>query len=153
MLTCVIYIFCYHLLTLIYYNYEVISVVRYQARIGDLVNISCPHGAVGMIVTGSPDKYDDGAHCARLTDVVVCLTCGQTGHIVTGSSNTYVNGLQSAKVGDMCVGTCNPGKKCCPHSRTGIIATGSPKTYTNEITGNPLRDIWDKIFAGINELD
>jgi len=103
-----------------------------QARKFDLVNISCPHGATGMITTGSPSVVIDGKLNARLTDIVTCLSCGQTGVIVIGSGDTYVNGLKVARVGDICFGTCNPGHRCCPHSRTGTVAQGSPKTYTDE---------------------
>jgi len=101
-----------------------------QARLGDIVNISCPHGATGIITTGSNYTYDRGKKVARLSDTVICCSCGKTGNIISGSQYTYADALKMAKVGDTCVGSCDVGAKCCPHSRTGTIVTGSDTTYT-----------------------
>lgn len=101
-----------------------------QARLGDMVKISCPHGPqIGVIVSGDNYRNTDKLKTARLTDKVVCCACGQSGNIVTGSNNTFVSTLAAARVGDSTVGTCNIGCKECPHTRSGIIITGS--TYTN----------------------
>lgn len=96
-----------------------------QARLSDLVDISCPHGATGIITTGSEFSMIDGLKCARLTDTVTCISCGQTGNIVSGSEFSMIDALKVARKGDTCVGTCDVGCKTCPHSRTGTISTGS----------------------------
>ena len=100
-----------------------------QARIGDLVSISCPHGPqTGIIVSGSSKSFFEMISGARLSDIVVCCACGQSGNIITGSSVTFYDGLAAARIGDSCVGTCDVGCKTCPHSRSGVIITGSEHT-------------------------
>ena len=102
-----------------------------QARIGDLVEISCPHGPqIGVITTGSKYSMVDSRQQARLTDTVICTACGKSGNIISGSEFTYCDDLKSARVGDETTGTCDIGCEECPHSRTGIVKTGSPYTYT-----------------------
>ena len=103
-----------------------------QARIGDLVKISCPHGPqTGIITTGSPKTFADMRKDARLSDTVVCCACGEKGNIITGSSKTFYEGLAAARIGDATIGTCNPGCKTCPHTRSGVIITGSEHTDVN----------------------
>ena len=103
-----------------------------QSRIYDFTSISCPHGnPTGMITSGSPNGFVDSRNQARLTDTVICLSCGASGNIVSGSMYTNCDGLKSARVTDICVGTCDPGCDECPHSRTGVIVTGS--SYTNTL--------------------
>lgn len=102
-----------------------------QARLGDLVAMNCPHGGIGMIVTGSPTKSDDTHKSGRVTDTVVCLSCGKSGQIVSGSPNVFIDELQAARVGDNEVGVCDLGLPCCPHSRSGTIITGSPTVFVN----------------------
>ena len=102
-----------------------------QARVGDLVKIDCPHGPVtGIITTGSRFSIVDSRKKARLTDTVVCTSCGKTGNIITGSFFTFADSLKCAKVGDKTSGTCDVGCKKCPHGRTGTIVTGSNFTFT-----------------------
>ena len=102
-----------------------------QARVGDLVKISCPHGPqIGIITTGSELTNVDSRKKARLTDTVICTACGKSGNIVSGSFLTFCDSLKSARVGDATVGTCDIGCKSCPHSRTGEIITGSDLTFT-----------------------
>jgi len=68
-----------------------------QARLGDIVNISCPHGATGIITTGSNYTYDRGKKMAKVGDTCVgscdvgakCCPHSRTGTIVTGSDTTY----------------------------------------------------------------
>lgn len=101
-----------------------------QSRFTDLVSISCPHGnPTGVIVTGSNYTNVDRLQQARLTDIVICTSCGASGNIISGSSYTNCDGLKSARIGDVTVGTCDPGCDTCPHSRSGVIVTGS--NYTN----------------------
>jgi len=101
-----------------------------QARLTDMVRIDCPHGPqIGYITTASEFSYSDGLGHARLTDTVVCSACGCEGHIVSGAEYTFTDGLKAARVRDVCVGTCSPGCKQCPHSRSGEIITGSEFTY------------------------
>ena len=97
-----------------------------QARYGDKVKITCPHGIqIGIIKSGSSYSFSDSKKIARLTDVVICTTCGAKGHIITGSPYTFQDSLATARVTDKCVGTCSWGCKHCPHSRTGVIIEGS----------------------------
>lgn len=102
-----------------------------KARLGDYVAMNCPHGGIGVIVKGSDKESDDVEKTARVTDTVICCSCGKSGVIVAGSPNVFVDELAAARVGDPEVGTCNPGKKCCPHGRSGTIITGSPKCFVN----------------------
>jgi uncharacterized Zn-binding protein involved in type VI secretion len=97
-----------------------------QARLTDLVKISCPHGPqIGVITTASQFAFADSLGEARLTDEVVCTKCGAKGYIVSGADFTFVDMLKSARVRDITIGTCNPGCKTCPHGRSGEIITGS----------------------------
>ena len=100
------------------------------ARAYDFVNMRCPHGGFGVIITYSDDVLYDGLGVARKTDKVMCGKCGCIGQIITGSETYYADGLQVARVDDETQGTCNPGKKCCPHGRNGIIIKGSNSSYT-----------------------
>lgn len=103
-----------------------------QARIGDYVLISCPHGPqIGVITTGSPYSFADSRRIARLTDVVVCLACGETGNVNVGAPFSFADSLPKARVGDKTVGTCDIGCDECPHGRTGVIITGSDYMYTD----------------------
>ena len=102
-----------------------------QARVGDLVKISCPHGPqIGIIVSGSELSITDSRKKARLTDTVTCTACGKSGNIITGSFLDFTDSLKSARVGDATIGTCDIGCDQCPHSRTGEIITGSDLTFT-----------------------
>lgn len=102
-----------------------------QARITDMVRITCAHGKpIGHIVSGSQYSYVDRLKQARVSDKVICSKCGCEGHIITGSEYTFVDNLRAARVTDMEVGKCSPGCKKCPHSRTGKIIQGSMYTYT-----------------------
>jgi len=102
-----------------------------QARLGDVVKISCPHGTqIGIITSGSNTTYIDNLKCTRITDRVVCTTCGGSGQIISGSEYSFADKLNKAKIGDHEVGTCQWGCKRCPHSHNGVIRQGSPYTYT-----------------------
>ena len=103
-----------------------------KAKIGDYVNMNCPHGGIGVIVSGSGTEGDDNEHTARLGDKVVCMTCGMSGRIINGSPNVYVDGKSAARKADSTTGTCDIGMKCCPHSRSGTIRSGSSKTFLND---------------------
>jgi uncharacterized Zn-binding protein involved in type VI secretion len=103
-----------------------------QARLGDYVNMNCPHGGIGMIVTGSGPKSDDGHRTARIGDTVICLSCGLSGTIVNGSPNVFTDPPNTARIGDNEVGTCDVGAPCCPHGRCGTIITGSPTVFVND---------------------
>ena len=103
-----------------------------KARLGDYVAMNCPHGGIGVIVTGSDKEYDDTMKTSRVSDIVICCSCGQSGRIIAGSPNIWVDELAAARINDPEVGTCNPGKKCCPHGRSGTIITGSPTCFLND---------------------
>ena len=103
-----------------------------KARLGDYVAMNCPHGGIGIIVSGSDKEADDTEKTARVSDTVICCSCGCSGSIIAGSPNIWVDGLSAARIGDPEVGTCSPGKKCCPHGRSGTIITGSPKCFLND---------------------
>ena len=100
------------------------------ARVNDKVNMNCPHGGIGTIVSGSPNVDCEGNPVARIGDKVVCDSCGQTFTIITGSPTGFANSLAIARVGDLASGTCNPGLPCCHHGISNAsIITGSP-THT-----------------------
>ena len=103
------------------------------ARKGDQVNMNCPHGAMGTIITGSEDCEVNGKQCARETDTVQCNLCGVTRTINAGecSPDTYLNGLQVARLGDPSTGICDLKQRCCPHTTTATIAEGSSDTLVN----------------------
>lgn len=103
-----------------------------QSRLGDCVKISCPHGTqIGIIASASKTTYVDSLGCARITDTVVCTTCGQSGQIISGSQFSFADTKNKAKIGDYEIGTCNPGLcKQCPHTHNGKIIQGSDYTYT-----------------------
>jgi uncharacterized Zn-binding protein involved in type VI secretion len=106
-----------------------------KARLGDQVDMRCPHGGIGTIISGSEKEADDVHRTARIGDKVQCNKCGQIGIIVKGSPNIFVDGRNAARLGDTEVGTCNPGYKCCPHSRCGIIIEGSSTVFSNDGDG------------------
>ena len=106
-----------------------------KARLGDFVRMNCPHGGIGTIVTGSGKEADDTERTARITDIVVCNSCGKTGRIIVGSPNVFVDELNAARINDTEVGTCDPGNNCCPHGRAGTIISGSPKCFLNDTEG------------------
>lgn len=49
----------------------------------------------------------------------------------------------ATRVTDETVGTCNPGYKCCPHSRNGINTQGSPNVFINDLDSHRLTDDGD----------
>lgn len=102
-----------------------------QARLGDTVKITCPHGTqIGVITSCSKFTFCDALGVARLTDEVVCCTCGGKGNIISGSNFTFVDVLPSARVGDDEVGTCQFGCKYCNHTHNCKIVQGSDFTFT-----------------------
>lgn len=104
-----------------------------QARLGDKVNMNCPHGGIGIIVSGDDFTSTDTKRAARLGDTVVCQKCGKSGTIVEGSPNVFISGKNAARVGDHESGTCDPGLcEFCPHSRHGIIIEGSGTVFIND---------------------
>lgn len=103
-----------------------------SARIGDLISICCPHGAIGVIVSGSGNVIDNNIPTARLGDSTVCCICGCPGAIVSGSHDVIVNNIPTSRVGDSTSGICNVGLPCCPHGRFGTICEGSPNININE---------------------
>ena len=103
-----------------------------KAKIGDYVNMNCPHGGIGVIVQGSGTEGDDNEHTARLGDEVVCMSCGKSGRIVSASPNVFVDGKAAARKADSTSGMCDMGFECCPHSRSGTIRSGSSKTVVND---------------------
>lgn len=103
------------------------------ARLGDQVNMNCPHSAMGTIISASPDVEANNKRVAREGDVVRCNLCGVTRNINMGqcSPDTYANGLQVARLGDPSTGICDPQYPCCPHTTTATIAEGSVDVLTN----------------------
>ena len=101
-----------------------------QSRLGDVVKITCPHGTqIGVITSCSKYAFVDSLGLARLTDKVVCTTCGGEGNIITGSNYTFTDSLMNARVGDKEVGTCQFGCKTCNHTHNGEIVQGSPYKF------------------------
>ena len=102
------------------------------ARLGDTVKITCPYGTqVGIITSGSSHTFSDDKPVARLTDTVVCTTCGGKGQIITGSEYSYAEDLKMARVTDQVTGTCQFGCKKCPHTYSGVIIKGSPYKFAS----------------------
>lgn len=82
------------------------------ARLSDSIS----HG--GVIITGSPDHWDENLNVARLTDLAACAKHGIV--VVIGmSKHTKVNNLTLARVGDPC--TCG-----------AVIVTGSSHQWLDE---------------------
>jgi len=98
------------------------------ARLGDTVKITCPFGThVGIITSGSSHTFSDDKPVARLTDTVVCTTCGGKGQIITGSEYSYAEDLKIARVTDQVTGTC----RLCPLAYSGVIIKGSPYKFAS----------------------
>lgn len=102
-----------------------------SAIVGSKVAISCPHGAIGTVVSGSSNVKTTNSKCARLGDSVVCDCCGCPGSIIAGSPNVLVNNRPSARVTDATAGVCDVGAECCPHGRSGTIISGAPTVKVN----------------------
>jgi len=102
-----------------------------SAILGSKVAISCPHGAIGTVVSGSGNVMTTNSPSARLGDAVICDCCGCPGNIVSGSPNVLVNNRPCARVTDATTGLCCPGFECCPHGRSGAIIAGAPTVMVN----------------------
>lgn len=100
------------------------------ARLGDKVNMNCPHGAYGTITSSSLNVEANDHRMAREGDEVTCDMCGVTRSINANqcSPDIYLNDRQVARVGDPSTGICNPGLGCCPHTTTATISQGSGNT-------------------------
>lgn len=72
--------------------------------------------AGGLIVTGSPNVFVNGASVVRISDTVAPHGDHSTAVMVTGSSKVFVNGLGICRVGD---------QASCGDYGTG----GSPNTF------------------------
>ena len=80
------------------------------ARLGDKAQTaadahgcpSCPHPAIGPIVTGSPDVFINGKPAARKDDLGVhAVCCGPNNFTISlGSPTVYVNGRPLARAQD-----------------------------------------------------
>ena len=101
------------------------------ARLGDKVNMNCPHGAMGTIISCSSNIEVNGRGLARQGDTVQCDLCGITRTIDYGSPNVDGNDVDVARIHDPATGICNPGLPCCPHTTVATIATGSEDTFAN----------------------
>jgi uncharacterized Zn-binding protein involved in type VI secretion len=102
------------------------------ARLGDNAQVdadahgcpSCPHPAIGPIVTGSPDVFVNSKPSARVDDLGIhAICCGPNNYqIVKGSPTVYVNGKPMARMNDK--------TKHCGGS--GPIKEGSPDTMIDD---------------------
>jgi len=102
------------------------------ARVGDTVEIHCPHGGIGTITSGSSNVLSNTKSVARITDTVVCNKCGQIFKIVSGSSLVFCNTIKVARIGDTVNGTCDLHLPGCPHpGQSGEIITGSPNVIVD----------------------
>jgi len=97
----------------------------FMAIVGSKVNMNCPHGGIGTVISGSDNVTVDGQPLARKSDIVRCDKCGITRTIDSGSSYISDNGLDFARIGDPTTGICDLKLPGCPHTTTGIITTGS----------------------------
>lgn len=102
------------------------------ARVGDKVNMNCPHGATGTIVTGSNNIVVNGKSLARKGDTITCDLCGVSRTIDSGSPDGLANSADIARVGDPSTGTCDLKLPGCPHTTVATIATGSEDFILNE---------------------
>lgn len=83
-----------------------------MCRVGDAGS----HG--GVIITGSPDCFDNGQAVARVGDIYGCAIHGPN-PLVEGSPDSYANSKKIVRVGD--------------HASCGAaMVTGSPTTYVND---------------------
>lgn len=85
--------------------------LRRLVRVGDIcVGICdhgqkcCPHGCVGVAVTGSTDVKNNGRYAHRDADFVAhnCPHCG--GGLTIATSRHKVNGRKRARIGDINIG-------------------------------------------------
>ena len=76
----------------------------------------CPHGIVGVIISGSPNSNCDNLPIARVPDVIAhsCPHCG-IGVTLTGASNSFCNNIPLHRIGDLVFFTCG----------IGVTVTGS----------------------------
>lgn len=102
------------------------------SKLGDKVNMNCPHNGIGTIISCSLDIEINGEGIARKGDVVRCDKCGKTRTIDSGSSDVEGNGLDFARVGDHSTGICDLGLPDCPHTTVATISTGSDDTLCND---------------------
>lgn len=58
----------------------------------------------GMIITGSPNVFENGMQASSVGDIVLSF-CGHVGVIITGSPTVLVNGKPHAKLSDLHSGT------------------------------------------------
>lgn len=101
-----------------------------RTRLGDItVGICshglpcCPHGCVGVRITGSSDTYCNGRKTSRsIVDLAVhsCPHCG-VNMCLTGSPNVFTNLYQNHRLGDIVTEFCG----------VGITVTGSPDVFDN----------------------
>lgn len=83
----------------------------------------CPHGWVGVRITGSSDVYVNDVPSSRaMIDLAVhnCPHCG-INMCITGSPNVIINDLPAHRLGDVVTEFCG----------VGVSVTGSPDTITN----------------------
>ena len=87
------------------------------ARVGDIcVGIGshgedcCPHGIVGVIISGSWNSYCDHRSIARVPDIVAhsCPHCG-IGITLTGATRSFCNNIPIHRIGDLVFFTCGIG--------------------------------------------
>ena len=99
-----------------------------EARLGDFVVMNCPHGGIGVVVSGSPITFTESFNAARIGDRTTCLICGRSGKIVGGSPKTIIDGFPGTRKGDSTTGMCDVGARCCPHGRSGTLIGFSATT-------------------------
>jgi uncharacterized Zn-binding protein involved in type VI secretion len=93
---------------------------------GSKVNMNCPNGATGTVVSGSDDFEVDGMPGARRGDIVRCDSCGLTRTIDEGADDVTDGVMGLARVGDHTTGPC-----VRTPVTTGVIITGSDTCSTN----------------------
>jgi len=100
-----------------------------QTRLTDLTvgigshgELCCPHGILGIRITGSEDVMVNGLKMSRITDLAIhsCPHCS-VNMCIQGSPNVFANNLPIHRLGDAETEFCG----------AGITVTGSPNTNAN----------------------